>query len=131
MSNRAETFKIAKQLVENCRTENELQGLEQLYAPNAISSESLAMEGQDSHEVTGVDAIKAKHEWWNSSFEVHSASVDGPFLHGDSQFSVIFELDATEKASGSRMPFKEVALYTVENGKISKEQFFYNGPGEE
>ena len=40
-------------------------------------------------------------------------------------YEVIFEIDATEKASGNRTQMKEVAVYHVTDGKISREEFFY------
>ena len=53
------------------------------------------------------------------------ASVSDPMLHGPDRFAVIFELDATMKATGTREAMKEVALYTVKGGKIVREEFFY------
>jgi ketosteroid isomerase-like protein len=59
--------------------------------------------------------------------EVHSAEVEGPFLHGDDRFAVIFDIDATDKASGQRMPMREVAVYHVADGRIVREEFFGMG----
>jgi hypothetical protein len=53
--------------------------------------------------------------------------VNGPFL-GDNQFAVQYTFDATFKPTGQRSQMTEMALYTVKDGKIVKEQFFYN-PG--
>ncbi len=72
---------------------------------------------------TGIAAIQAKHDWWRESFEVHDTSMEGPFVNAD-QFSVIFEMDVTEKASGNRWKGKEIALYEVAEGKIVRESFF-------
>ena len=71
----------------------------------------------------GVDAIQAKHDWWGNAMEVHSFDVEGPFVNGDA-FTVVFEIDSTEKASGQRWKAKEVGLYEVSDGKIVKESFF-------
>jgi len=38
---------------------------------------------------------------------------------------VIIEVDATMKASGERSRMREVALYTVSEGRIVREEFFY------
>jgi ketosteroid isomerase-like protein len=37
----------------------------------------------------------------------------------------MFEMDVTPKAGGERMQMKEVALYTVKDGKIAQEEFWY------
>ncbi|MFM9598231.1 nuclear transport factor 2 family protein, partial [Streptomyces scabiei] len=65
-----------------------------------------------------------KMEWFNSSFEVHSATVGGPFINGD-QFAVEFNYDVTNKQSGQRQPMHEIGIYTVRNGKIAEERFYY------
>lgn len=117
-----DTAEIAKALCAHCQNGTEAEALRDLYAPNAQSIEPFAMEGQ-SNVSDGVAAIQAKHDWWAGAFEVHEVNMEGPFVNGD-KFSVIFELDATEKATGNRWKGKEVALYEVENGKIAKESFF-------
>lgn len=117
---------IADKLVDGCKSGQELANLPTLYDANAVSVEAADYTGH-GREITGLDAIRGKHAWWNDSFEVHSADVEGPFLHGDDRFAVIFQIDATEKASGQRMPMKEVAIYHVANGKIVREEFFGTG----
>ncbi len=116
---------IADRLVEYCRTGQEARGLDELYDPAVVSVEAMAMPGAGSAESVGLDALKGKHAWWAQAFEVHGADVQGPFLHGDDQFAVVFSIDATERASGKRNAMKEVAVYTVANGRIRREAFFY------
>ncbi len=36
-------------------------------------------------------------------------------------------MDVTPKESGQRMTMDEMAVYTIKNGKIAEERFFYNG----
>jgi ketosteroid isomerase-like protein len=74
---------------------------------------------------TGLAAIKGKHAWWQDNFEMHGGDVDGPFPHGDDRFAVIFEVDATMKATGQRSRMREVAVYHVKDGLIVREEFFY------
>ena len=116
---------IANQLVANCREGREMQGLDDLYAADAVSVEAMPMPGMDSPESSGLTAIKGKHEWWANAMEVHSASVDGPYLHGADRFAVIFEIDATDKSTSERTQMKELGVYTVRDGKIVREEFFY------
>lgn len=78
----------------------------------------------DMQRAEGVDALKAKGEWWTANHEVHSNVVEGPFLNGD-QFAVIFRMDLTVKATGERNTMNEVAVYTVRDGKIVEERFYY------
>jgi hypothetical protein len=87
----------------------------------------MAMPGAESAETRGIEGIRGKHVWWEQAMEMHSGKVEGPFLHGDDRFAVIFEFDATERATGRRNQMREVAIYTVNPaGKIVREEFFYD-----
>jgi ketosteroid isomerase-like protein len=117
------TIEIANKLVELCRQGRTDEALQSLYAPDAVSVEALPMQGMDQ-EQKGIEAIRRKGEWWISNHEVHSGSVTGPWPHGD-RFIVGFRWDVTHKPSGQRFEMDEAALYTVQNGKIVREEFFY------
>jgi ketosteroid isomerase-like protein len=82
-----------------------------------------AMDGPMAR-VEGADAVQKKSEWWYANNTVHSVTTEGPYVNGD-QFSVRFAMDITDKATGNRMQMQEVGLYTVKNGKIAEERFFY------
>lgn len=116
---------VANKLVEYCRTQNEAKALSELYAPDAVSVEAVAMPGSNSREAAGLDAIRAKHAWWNDTMIVHSGTVEGPFFHGEDRFGVIYEVDVTNKSSNERSKMKEFGVYTLTNGKITREEFFY------
>jgi ketosteroid isomerase-like protein len=93
----------------------------QFNAPEIVSIE--AMDGP-MREVRGTEAVKSKSDWWYANHEVHGGTVEGPFCNGD-QFAVRFTMDITAKETGQRMSMTEVGLYTVRNGKIVEERFFY------
>lgn len=74
----------------------------------------------------GIEAIRGKNEWWFANHEVHETRVDGPFVaENDDHFAVIFHMDITPKAGGDRMKMTEVAYYTVRDGKIAEERFYF------
>ncbi len=118
------TMEIAKQLVELCQQGKNDEALNTLYAEDAISIEAMAMPGAEQ-EAKGLAALKAKGEWWFANHEIHSASVTGPWPNGDN-FIVGFNYDVTHKPSGNRMTMDEMGLFTVSNGKIVREEFFYD-----
>jgi hypothetical protein len=91
-------------------------------SPDIVSIE--AMEGPGAR-VEGLEALKAKWEWWSSAHELHGATTEGPFINGD-QFAVVFDMDITEKASGKRSQGREVGLYTMKEGKVVEEKFYYS-----
>lgn len=123
----SETLKAtAERLVAHCRAGTEAEGLATLYDPECISVEAIAMPGTDSAEARGLEAIRAKHDWWNASFEVKGGRIEGPFLHGADRFAVIFAMDTVNKTTGETSSMQEVAIYTVDDaGRITREEFFY------
>ena len=116
----------ATKLVEYCRTGQERKGLDELYAPDCTSAEALDIGGEIPRVVEGVEAIRAKHDWWEANNEVHSTTAEGPYMHGDDQFSVVFGMDVTDKSTGERTQMREVGHYTVDaDGRITSEAFHY------
>lgn len=114
---------IANELVAGCREGREKENLHRLYAPDAVSVEATDMGGGAT--VTGIEAILGKHDWWESTHEIHGGTIEGPFLHGDDRFAVVFNVDVTNRESGVRLTYKEVAVYHVAGGRIVREEFFY------
>jgi ketosteroid isomerase-like protein len=117
------TVEIANKLVELCR-QGKHSETKSLYANDAVSVEAFAPPGMD-RVARGLAAIQAKGEWWSANHEIHSATVAGPWPLDD-RFIVGFRFEVTNKPSGRRMTMEEMALYTVEDGKIAREEFFYN-----
>jgi ketosteroid isomerase-like protein len=107
-----------------------MDAVDQLYAPNVVSIEADAMPNMPARQ-EGIAAIRAKNEWWVKNHDVHSGKANGPWPHGD-RFVVVFDYDVTAKTgpmAGKRMKAEEAALYTVKNGKIVQEEFFYHMGG--
>jgi hypothetical protein len=123
----ASTSTIAEELVELCRAGRNLDAIKKFYSPKIVSIESVGSETMPA-EMTGIEAIRGKNEWWFANNEVHSSTVRGPFL-GDQQFVVQYEWDTTFKPTGERNVMTELALYTVKDGKIVHEHFYYHVPG--
>lgn len=117
------SLEIGKQLVELCRTGKSHDAMETFYAADIVSVEAASAPGQ-SPEAKGLPAVLAKGTWWAENHEIHKAEVEGPFPHGD-RFAVVFKYDITRKTDNKRMQMNEVALYTVANDKITREEFFY------
>jgi hypothetical protein len=77
-----------------------------------------------AREIRGIQGVAAKGKWWSENHIVHAHEVEGPWPNGD-RFVVRFKYDITNKPSNRRMQMDEVGLYTVENGKIVREEYFY------
>lgn len=122
----ASTAAVAQELVTLCRTGRNLDAINQLYSSTIVSIESVGSEDMPA-EMSGIEAVRRKNDWWTENNEVHSAEANGPFV-GDNQFAVHYTFETTFKPTGQRSQMTEMALYTVEDGKIVREQFFYNAP---
>jgi ketosteroid isomerase-like protein len=118
---------IANDLVVLCRTGQFEAVVDKYYADDIVSIEPVDSPSSPKRQ-EGIKAIRAKSQWWIDNHEVHSASVEGPFI-SEEQFAVRFKFDVTFKPANQRMEMTEMALYTVKNGKIAQEEFFYNMPG--
>ena len=116
---------IAKKYVALCKEGKNEEALEKLFAKDAVSVEAGGPAGMDRTS-KGLEAIRAKGKWWTDNHTVHKAEVSGPYPL-ENRFAVRFVYDITNKPSGQRMTMDEVGLFTIENGKITREEFFYTG----
>jgi hypothetical protein len=117
---------VAQELVSLCRARRNLDAINKLYSPKIVSVEPVGDENMPA-EITGLDAIRQKNQWWFENNELHGTEVNGPFI-GDDQFAVQYIFDTTFKPTGERNRMTEMALYRVKDGKIIHEQFFYYIP---
>lgn len=114
---------IGQELVGLCREGRNRDAIERYYSKTVVSVES-AGTGEMPAETTGIDAVHKKHQWWTENMEVHSADVRGPFVNGD-EFAVYYDYDTTFKPTGQRSSMREMGLYSVKDGEIVREEFFY------
>lgn len=111
---------VADDLVAMCKAGQFDESGEKYWAEDVVSIEPMP---GDMQRVEGKAGVKAKGEWWAANHEVHDVAVEGPYVNGD-QFAVRFTMEVTPKG-GERMRLDEVGLYTVRDGKIVEERFFY------
>ncbi|HEX3232886.1 MAG TPA: nuclear transport factor 2 family protein [Gemmatimonadales bacterium] len=121
------TASVAQELVTLCRAGRNIEAINKLYSPKIVSIEPVGDEKMPA-EMTGIEAVRGKNEGWYANNEVHGIEVNGPFV-GEGQFAVRYAWDVTSKGTGQRIRMEEMALYTVKDGKIVREQFFYHMPG--
>ena len=114
------TQEIADDLVALCKQGKFGESGEKYWANDVVSIEA-AGPTPESH---GIEAARGKGEWWSNSHDIHGVEVNGPWVNGD-QFTVQFKMDVTFKETGVRTEMNEIALYTLKNGKIAEERFFY------
>lgn len=119
---------VANGLVNLCREGKFMDAIDQYYSDDIVSVEPVGNE-QMPAEVSGIEAIRGKNQWWMDNHEVHGLEIKGPYV-GKDGFAVKFGMDVTPKMTGQRMQMTEAAFYTVSDGKIVREEFYYNAPGQ-
>ncbi len=96
----------------------------ELFSDTAISIEP---EDSDFESVQGLVKIQEKAKTWQQKVEqMHDGFCSQPLVAGN-YFTVAMGMDVTVKEQG-RMKMDEIAVYEVEEGKITSEQFFYTQP---
>ncbi len=105
-----------------------MEAVESLYRPDIVSTEAAEIGGMP-RTVRGIVKVKEKGEWWAKNHELHSETVEGPYSHGEDRFAVHFSFEVTPKigpSAGKRTKMDEIAVYTVREGKIAAEEFYYH-----
>jgi len=120
------TAVVAQELLSLVRAGRHMEAIDRLYSPGIVSVEPLSFP-QMPAEMTGIEAIRAKNQWWLDNNVVHDAQSNGPYV-GEDQFAVHYVWETTFKPTGERKRMTEMALYTVKDGKIVREEFFYHMP---
>ncbi|QOV89051.1 nuclear transport factor 2 family protein [Humisphaera borealis] len=116
---------VGKKLVELCRKGQNIDAITQLYSKDIVSVEAIEGQGMP-REMRGIDAVLGKGKWWFENHEIHSAEVGNPVFHGNDRFACVMKYDVTFKPANKRMKMEEIALYTVADDKIVREEFFYD-----
>lgn len=91
------------------------------FSPKLVSVEGMGMEMAWS----GLKAVQGKSEWWLSQNTVNAVEVEGPFV-GATGFAIRYKMTTTAKATGETRTNEEVGVYTVQNGKVIREEFMYS-----
>ncbi len=113
---------VAEDFTALCKAGQFEEAGDKYWSPDVKSVEAMG----DNPVSDGLAAVKAKSEWWYANHDVHSVGVEGPYVNAE-QFALRFDMDITMKANGQRMRMAEIGVYTVKDGKVVEERFFYGG----
>ena len=117
-------IKLGQEFVQAMRSGRGVEHVDEMYAENAESIEAVVPPGRGVRIAKGRGAIKAKREDWAAAHDIHKLEADGPYVHPPHRFGVRFEVEVTQKATGRKMTLREIAVYSVQNNKIVREEFF-------
>jgi len=119
------TQEVANRLVELCRAGKYEQTVKELYSPDIVSIEP---EGMPNRIVKGLDGIAEKGKKFESMIEkMNSSSISDPIV-AENFFSCNMLMNVKMKGVPVAVDMDEICVYTVKDGKIVREEFFYTPP---
>lgn len=114
-----DTTRIAENLVALLRRTANTEAYRTLYAPDAQ-----CVEADPARSRSGLARLTADMRAFEEQHEFNYERIEGPIVVGDS-FALALEFRARNRGSGAEFTVKELAVYTVRDGLIAREQFFY------
>lgn len=97
---------------------------EAFWSRDVTSAEPAHSSGDSPAVLSGIAAVRAKRGVRFRTARIDDLIIDGPFVTGD-QFALLIDMLVTEPASRQAEPFTEIAVFTVRDGCIVHERFFY------
>lgn len=116
------TQQVANRLVELCRTGNYEQVVSELYAPEITSIEPV---GVPNRVAKGLPAIMKKGKAFESKIEKVNRSIVTDPIVAENYFSCAMLMNVHMKDVPVPIDMDEICVYSVSEGKITSEQFFY------
>ena len=116
------TQEVANRLVELCREGKHEQAVQELYSPNIVSVEP---EGAPNRIVKGLEAIAEKGKNFENKIEKMNTSIVSDPIVAENFFSCTMLMNVQMKGVPVPVDMDEVCVYTVNDSKIVKEEFFY------
>ena len=119
------THKVAHDFTAVLRLQGFAAAGEKHWADDVKSVEPRDLPGGIPAVVLGIAATRTKHRTWLSADRITDLSIDGPFVTGN-QFALFIDMMIVGGADPAPGPFSEIALYTVHNGRVTEERYFYD-----
>jgi len=120
------TDAMANAYVSLCRQGKFEEAIDRFFSTDHVRIESVNMIDPPA-EIRGIDAVKGNAWASNGNTEIHGADIDGPYM-GENRFAVRFAIDTTFKPTGERTTITKMDLYTVEGGRIVRDEVYYHTP---
>jgi hypothetical protein len=111
----------AQKFVDLCNQGKNFDIMNNMYAADIVSVEA------NGQQWTGKKDVIQKSADWNTTTTINSEKAEGPYHNGPDQFAVHFTFDVTRNDTGKTETLDEIAVYTVKDDEIIREEFFYEG----
>ena len=114
------TSEVANRLYNLCNEGDFTTCYQELYSPQCQSIEA------DGTVCNGLEEMAEKGKQWNAGIEeFHGSSIGQPVISGN-YFSLPMSMQIKFKGAPAVTNFEEICVYQVKDGKVVKEQFFYD-----
>lgn len=117
-------YKIALDIVEMSRKEDYMWVYDKYFTESTRAVEAFTFDWSDPVNVW-ISAIKKKVEKWDAQSNVVWLEVSQPSLVNWNQFIVWMEISTKDCETWAIKKDAEYVLYTIEDGKVAEERFFY------
>jgi len=114
------TQEIADKLVAYCKAGDYKACYAELYSPQVQSLEP------DGTICNGLEEMAVKGKEWNDNIEEFNSSSVGDAVVAGNFFSIPMSMNVKFKNAPAAVDFHEICVYQVKDGKVVKEQFFYD-----
>ena len=121
----ANVHDVARDFTDMLRQGQFVAARERYWAADVRIIEPHDLPGGIAAEKSGIEAARAKTARWLGSRHIHDLSIDGPFVTGN-QFALVLDMMIAGQTGGAGQPFTEIAIFTVRDGRISEERYFYD-----
>ena len=95
------------------------------WAEAVTSLEPIDLSTNFPASVSGIDAARGKAQFRFGEGRIEDLGIDGPFITG-AQFALFLDMLITDPATGTARTFTGIAIFTVRDGQIIEERFFYD-----
>ncbi|MDQ3156300.1 MAG: nuclear transport factor 2 family protein [Actinomycetota bacterium] len=103
--------------------DGDLDDADVLLSPDMIRVAPMETDGEPV-EREGLDEIMENAAALTGDYDLHRVDIGGPFMAAD-QFAVRFTFDGTHVPTGVRSTTSKMSLYTVADGRITREEVYY------
>ena len=101
------------------------EAAEKYWSTDIASIEPVDLSDGTPAIVRGLSAAREKLTRRLAQNTIEDIAIDGPFITGN-RFALFIDMQIVDRATGMRQPFSEIAIFTVRDGKIAEERFFYD-----
>lgn len=113
------TESVARELIQMLKSERNIEAIRMLYDDKIDT-----VEADPTRSRKGKQTVLKSMQDFADSHDFKYTKIEGPIISGGS-FALRLAFDAKNRSTGDSFSVDEIAVYTVLEGRIVREQFYY------